>query len=502
MKTLRLDATSYSPGDSSGGPSKLEIITDPFILQELSQDAGGITGNGAKGLLIPESWKQLGHWLKNNPRIPVLIQGALTSLTGGATPDDDILVSTKKWQSQSYNSETQLLYVEAGVVLADIQKELQNFNRFYPPAPTYDGATIGGNLATNAAGAATYRYGTTRDWVEGAGLLFRNGIMLELKRGQCFVSPGDKIEIGSLSFTIPDYSYPPLKKISAGYYVTKDMDLLDLFIGQEGTLCFITHAWLKTALQVPSLLFKSEFSQESESLSFCDELKTLMNTLPGFDLRSVEFFDGRCLSLIGHQRPGISAVLLYEIETQESISDRALEKILELQSRYGVEETTEVADSSEKTKQKKLLEIREEIPMKVSEWLRTKNRLDPAVTKMAGDMIVPSENFSEIMKAYREVFDREKLDYLIYGHISDGNVHPNILAKDGQEMQKAKTGFLELAERCKVLKGAPLSEHGVGKHPLKKKMLEQFWGKDVIEQMKLLKLSLDPDGALGRGLLF
>ena len=53
-----------------------------------------------------------------------------------------------------------------------------------PPVPTFTGAFVGGIVATNAAGAATFKYGTTRDWVRGLTGVLANGDVLEVERGQ------------------------------------------------------------------------------------------------------------------------------------------------------------------------------------------------------------------------------------------------------------------------------------------------------------------------------
>ena len=70
--------------------------------------------------------------------------------------------------------------VEPGVTIAAMQERLREAGAWFPPAPTFTGAFAGGIVATNAAGAATYKYGTTRDWVEALTVVLADGTVLEL----------------------------------------------------------------------------------------------------------------------------------------------------------------------------------------------------------------------------------------------------------------------------------------------------------------------------------
>ena len=56
--------------------------------------------------------------------------------------------------------------------------------RYYPPSPTFTGAFVGGTVATNAAGAATFKYGTTRDWVRALTVVLPSGDVLDVERGE------------------------------------------------------------------------------------------------------------------------------------------------------------------------------------------------------------------------------------------------------------------------------------------------------------------------------
>src|SRR5215468_658871 len=104
--------------------------------------------------------------------------------------------------------------VEAGCVLASLQKAAEDAGRLFPLSLASEGScTIGGNLSTNAGGTAVLRYGNTRELVLGIEVVLPDGRIWDGLRG--------------------------LRKDNTGY------DLKQLFIGAEGTLGIVTAAVLK-----------------------------------------------------------------------------------------------------------------------------------------------------------------------------------------------------------------------------------------------------------------
>jgi D-lactate dehydrogenase (cytochrome) len=526
--------------DPSGGRGRSRVVTDPQVLEGFCQDAAALRGSGAAGLLAPHDEADLCAWLRENPDVPVLAQGALTSLTGGATPDGDILVSTRRLDSLRIHPDQRTVTVGAGVLLSDLQATLAEHGLYYPPAPTHDGATIGGNAATNAAGGATFKYGTTRDWVTRLRVVLRHGEVLELHRGENQVNAGDRIHLkGSreLVLVLPGYQSPRLKKCSAGYHCASPMELIDLFLGSEGTLGIITELDLRVVRKPQVVTGLAFFPEVERGLRFAGELRLrslrTRKTLgrPGLDVRSIELFDRGCLNLLAAEGKlyarrlripsGSEACLLFEVELDPSLSPECITDLLvaagepttrtaenplgelwEVLEAFGVVETCEVALPDSPRRRRDLCGVREDIPLLVSEWVTRHKRQDPAVHKVGGDMIVPFPRFEEMLRRYYEAFRSRGLEVVVYGHISDGNVHPNALPRSAREVRLAEEALLELAEVATSLGGSPLSEHGVGKHPLKKTLLARFWGEEVLGEMRGVKAALDPGWTLGRGVLF
>ena len=90
----------------------------------------------------------------------------------------------------------------------------------------------------------------------------------------------------------------------------------------------------------------------------------------------------------------------------------------------------------------------------------------------------------------------------VWGHISDGNIHPNVLAESARQMEEAREALIDIGRWTVSQGGAPVCEHGVGKNPDRQKLLEFLYGAEGIRQMKAIKNAFDPAGILSPGVLF
>jgi D-lactate dehydrogenase (cytochrome) len=117
-------------------------------------------------------------------------------------------------------------------------------------------------------------------------------------------------------------------------------------------------------------------------------------------------------------------------------------------------------------------------------------------------MIVPFDRFDDMMAMYRDGYARRGLDYAIWGHISDGNVHPNVLPRSYADVVAGREAILEFGREVVRMGGSPLAEHGVGRSSLKQALLRLMYGDKGVEQMRAIKAALDPDWKLAPGVLF
>jgi len=128
-------------------------------------------------------------------------------------------------------------------------------------------------------------------------------------------------------------------------------------------------------------------------------------------------------------------------------------------------------------------------------------RVDPGIQKTAGDMIVPFERFGEMLAVYRDGYERRGLEYAIWGHVSDGNVHPNVIPRTLSDVKAGQEAILEFGREAIARGGAPLSEHGVGRSAIKQALLRQLYGDAGIAEMRAVKSALDPAWKLSPGVV-
>jgi len=219
-------------------PSAPAVHTGDALATHLT-DASRFPGGQATSLVRPKTEGEVAHAVQHAER--VLPIGAQSSLTGAATPTGGLLLDTAELNTLRLEGDEAV--VGAGVSLLELETFLAEHDAYYPPIPTYTGALVGGSISTNAAGAATWKYGTTRPWVQGLTVVLADGSVLELRRGEVHAADGVFVietPSGELRVPVPGYTMPNVPKRSAGYHAEPGMDLIDLFIGAEGTLGVVT----------------------------------------------------------------------------------------------------------------------------------------------------------------------------------------------------------------------------------------------------------------------
>ncbi len=221
----------------AGAPSMPTVTQDPDVLASFLEDAAHFPGGHAAGIASPMSEAAVAALLRTASS--VLPIGAQSSLTGGATPMGDVLLGTSRL-NRIIDTGSDWARVEPGVTLMALDMALAHTGQYYPPAPTFAGAFVGGVVATNAAGAATFKYGTTRDWVRALTVVLPSGDVLDIERGTTIAADG-RFELVLADRTaqvrVPHYRMPPVAKLSAGYFAAP--------IGSEGTLGVITEVTLR-----------------------------------------------------------------------------------------------------------------------------------------------------------------------------------------------------------------------------------------------------------------
>lgn len=522
------------------------IVQDPDVLASFLEDAAHFPGGHASGLVAAASEADVADVLRMSARRPggVLVVGAQSSLTGGATPQGELLVTTSRMNRVGTVTGGSVR-VGAGVTLADLEARLQEVGACYPPVPTFMGAFVGGTVATNAAGAATFKHGATRDWVDALTVVLPAGDVLDVERGAVRAHPDGYFEIvraeGTVRVPVPTYTMPKVAKTSAGYFAAPGMDLIDLFIGAEGTLGVVTEVRLRVLAARPAeCLAFVPFQDGTPALAFVRRLRDAAREtwraqrdhedVRGLDVSAIEHMDRRCLELLkedgvdratGVTWPGNTATALLVTLDLPAVTrpedvfaqvgqarepdapDTPIVRFCRMLDEAGVLDDVEIAVPGDRRRAAQLRQLREAVPAGVNQRVgRAAREVDPRIEKTAADVIVPLDDFEELEAACREVFGGRGLDVAVWGHISDGNVHPNVIPRTFADVALGKEAMLDLGRRVIALGGSPLAEHGVGRNTIKQQLLRELYGDRGIDDMRRVKQALDPGWTLAPGVLF
>jgi len=183
--------------------------------------------------------------------------------------------------------------------------------------------------------------------------------------------------------------------------------------------------------------------------------------------------------------------------------DHALQRLTEVLATCGVDDVPYFAAPGDERGGRRLLELREAVPSAINALVAAaKARVDPQIQKTAADLVVPFERLEESITLYRKSLESRGLDYALWGHASDGNLHPNVVPRSMNDVERGRDAILEMARGVIAMGGAPLAEHGVGRSALKQQLLRELYGDKGIDEMRAVKRALDPTWKLSPGVLF
>ncbi len=523
-----------NPKNGCSEKNVLNENTDPKIIENYIRDESSIIIGKAKKILFPQNEMQIFEILKdaNIKKEFVTISGAGTGITGSRVPFDGWIVSTELMTCVNVDQSLKGELIEfselnkkysifigkdeeknefyaispPGIPLKIFKSMVEEKGLYYPPDPTENTAFLGGTVATNASGARTFHYGSTRDFVRRIRIMLPDGEVLNIKRGNVFAKENrfkiilkDKQQ---LELELPTYIMPNVKKNAAGYFVKPNMDLIDLFIGSEGTLGIFTELELKLIKKPEdSYSFFAHFSDEQKAIDFAKELKKLKNYF-AFNLLSIEFFDRYSAEFIRKSHPSkipkdSNGIIYFELDSPNDQTLQNIQNLLKncnyLFSNKGFL-LNSILLSSEDAK-----EIRLALPEEINNLLKARD-----LPKVATDIAVPEQNLDEMIATYHDIGNSTNIQYVIFGHIGDNHLHFNFLPKNKNELQLAMNASILLWKKAVQLGGTITAEHGVGKkyyieNNEKKPILELMYGKKGVMEIAKIKHTIDQNNILNIG---
>lgn len=436
-----------------------EAISTDYDHDEMTQYGHFMPEAVLQALTADEVSKALKYCNDNN--IAVTPRGAGTGLCGGCVAKDGgIVLSTEKMKKViEVDVRNMTATVEPGVLLMEFPKSLEGTGLFYPPDPGEKTATMGGNAMTNAGGMRAVRYGVTRDYVLGM---------------QVVLADGSIIELGGKNV-----------KTSSGY------SLINLMVGSEGTLGFLTRLTVKL---VPEPKTNLSLLIPFNDLDRCIEAVPSVLAC-GCEPTAVEFMEREVIAsaekYLGKQFPDTSADAYLLVRLDGASADAlkpSVDALTDLALSLGAKDVL-LADTDER---------KESIWNARGAFLEAIKGGTPAMDEC--DVVVPRDRIAAFVKRSIEIGKATGVRICSFGHAGDGNLHIYACQDDLSDADwsaRADEVMDALYKAAEELSGAVSGEHGIGH--AKRAFLAQSLGETQIRLMRGVKAAFDPNGILNPG---
>ncbi|HEY1505465.1 MAG TPA: FAD-binding oxidoreductase [Stellaceae bacterium] len=449
------------------------FIADAAGMEPFLREERGTYHGAAKAVLRPTSTEEVSAIVKicAKAKLPIFPQGGNTGLAGGAVPWEDghgvVLSLARMNRVREIDPIDYSITVEAGVILADVQKAAEAVDRLFPLSLGAEGSCqIGGNISTNAGGIQVLRYGNMRSLVLGLEVVLPDGRVWHGLRA--------------------------LRKDNTGY------DMKQLFIGGEGTLGIITAATLRLfpLPKVVETAFLGLARVEDAMELFSRARKASGDQLTAFELMSRFGIDMALKHVSGIIDPLPTVFpwyVLLEVSSGEAQSGllETLERFLSDSMEAELIKDGVIAKSGAQARD--LWRIREGlVEAQKFEGASVKHDISVPVSKVARFITSAHAMIEEWMPGIRPN---------AFGHVGDGNIHYNI----HQPVGGKKNAFLArqaalnriVHDIAVGLNGSISAEHGIGR--LKVGELAHYKEPLELEMMRRVKQALDPEGIMNPG---
>lgn len=451
------------------------IVRDPAVLEGYARDASGLRFV-PEGVVRPSSRDEVVALMRETAATGTAITpaGAQTSTTGASVAREGLLLSMRALDRVlDVDVAKRTARVEPGVLLGQLNHTLAAEGLFFAPDPTSDETcSLGGAIACNASGPRTLMYGATRAHVRALTVVLADGSVRELTR-------------------------PRVEKNTVGYMPTHD--LVDWFVGSEGTLGVIVAAELallerplrETGLGIP-------FPSAVEAIAFARAARASHDVVP----RCLEYFDAEAFRIARGGGHGAAAatdwghdgqVMVYAEDC--SAGDLAIDAWLALAESQGANDA-DVRVFEGEAAIREARRLRHAVPAAMHE--RTAPYLAHGGRRISTDWAVPLDRVEDaILLANGFALEAGHPVPVTYGHIGNGHPHQNWVAKDPDEV-KSLESVVERTLRAVIgMGGTVAAEHGIGK--LKSRWLGLQASAEQVGIMRAAKREFDPAGRMAPG---
>jgi glycolate dehydrogenase FAD-linked subunit len=447
--------------DLEGQVAASHVYTRPADLAAYAYDAWGASGERhlPDAVVFPASTEEVAGVVSVCAvhRVPIVPRGAGTGYAAGASPSRGgvILSLARLNRVLGVESEARRLHAQAGAITAGIHSAAAASGLYYPPDPgSSSTCTIGGNVACNAAGPHTLRYGVTADFVAGVTAVLSDGRVVRLGEG------GD----------------------------TSGAGLLSLLVGSEGTLGVITEVLLRL-IPAPRAraTLAATFTGMDRAAAAVAEISDA-----GIVPAALEFLDAAALDAVrraggGNVGGDAAALLIVELEGDPAVVGGDTDAVGGAITRAGA---SQLQRATEPGQAERLWAARKAVSAAVAKV---------QIGKVNEDVVVPRDRVAELVARSREIGAKHELQVVNFGHLGDGNVHATFLIDPRVAGQRARADAAagELFETVLAMGGSLSGEHGVGAAKLE--YVERQLGPGTVALMRRIKSALDPHDVLNPG---
>jgi glycolate oxidase len=411
-----------------------------------------LVGEAPLAVVLPESRAEVQALVRLARRhgVPLVPRGAGSGLSGGAVPlGEAIVVAFTRMARLKVDPKACTAWAEPGVTTAQVTEAARPFGLFYPPDPaSWRTSTLGGNLGENAGGPLCFKYGVTGDYV----------LELEWVDGE-----GEVWRLGREAYDLPG-----------------------LLIGSEGTLGLVTGARLRLLPLPQHRATLMAVFPEVEALAEAVSRAIALGAVPA----KLEFMDQSAVNAVedylGMGLPRNRALLLAETDGD----DRELvEEELSLVERTALELGAEVRRARDEKEAEALWRARRSVSPALG-------RLRPK--RVNEDIAVPRSALPQVVGEIAALGQAYGLVVVQFGHIGDGNLHPNILFDPRFEPEERVWELAHEIARVALRHGGVLSgEHGIGS--MKRAFMAEALDPATLDFLRRTKAALDPGGVLNPG---
>jgi glycolate oxidase len=400
--------------------------------------------------------------LANEHRFPVTARGGGVGYTGGAVPiDGGIVVGTDRMnQIIEINADDLYAVCQPGIRTFELQEAVLEKGLIFAPDPaSYKDSFIGGNIAENAGGMRTPKYGVTKHHVLG----------LEVVTGT-----GEVIRTGGKTV-----------KNVVGF------DLTGLMCGSEGMLGIITEATVKL---LPTPEATSTVRANFQSMEAACRVLTKF-TPHGLLPMAMEVIDKFCVEAVEESfafglSPDAEAILLVAVDGSVDEVERSARLVEQIIIENG---GMDVLRARTREEEDKLWDVRRAISPSLMKY---------GTLKINEDVVVPRSKVPELVAGIEQIGKQHNTFVANFGHAGDGNIHVNFVVdrEDAAAIARARECVAATFRLSVELGGTISGEHGIGY--VKAPYLNYAVDRPTLEIMKGIKKVFDPNGILNPGKMF